>query len=297
MASSTLTAIDFTQESSLTHPSPPILSSRGTNWERLHLSLRPMPPLSVPEHYTTHHSICVHLGSRLKMQMTVDSQSKTVDLIPSAIGIYPANVWQAFEWHQETAFLDLFLEPSLITQAGIEHCGKDNIELVPILGSCSDPLIYQIAIALKAALEMDRSGSKLYADTMGNALAVHLVSRYSTRQAVTKQYAGGLSEQNLKQVTDYIHANLEQDLSLAELANLVQLSPYHFARLFKRSTGFAPHRYHIKCRVERAQQLLLAGDLGLAEIACVVGFASQGHLNYHFKRWVGATPTAFLQQQ
>jgi AraC family transcriptional regulator len=297
MTSSTLPTIDFTQESSLTHPYSPVISSRGANWDRLHLSLRPMPPLSVPEHYTTHHSICIHYGNRLKMQMTVDGQSKTVNLVPSAMGIYPASIWQKFEWHQETAFLDLFLEPSLITQAGIEHCGRDNIELIPILGSCSDPLIYQIVIALKSALEVDRSSSKLYADTMGNALAAHLVSRYSTRQSTMKGYAGGLGEQKLKEVIAYIHAYLDQDLSLAELASLVQLSPYHFARLFKQSTGLAPHQYHIKCRIERAKQLLLVGNLGLAEIACAVGFASQGHLNYHFKRLVGGTPTGFLQQR
>ncbi len=150
---------------------------------------------------------------------------------------------------------------------------------------------------LQLALYQAPSHSGLYADAMGSALAAHLVSRYSTRQPVIKHYSGGLTEPQLKIVTDYIHAYLDRDLSLAELASLVQLSSYHFARLFKQSTGLAPHQYHIRCRIERVKKLLLSRDLGLAEIACIVGFASQGHLNHHFKRRVGTTQKAFLQHQ
>ena len=85
-------------------------------------------------------------------------------------------------------------------------------------------------------------------------------------------------------------------MSLAELAAVVQLSSFHFAHLFKQTTGVSPHQYHIRCRVERAKQLLLTKNLTIAEVAYIVGFASQGHLNYHFKRLVGITPKAFLRQ-
>ena len=148
-----------------------------------------------------------------------------------------------------------------------------------------------------ASSQVERAGSKLYADAMANALVARLISHYSSRQPVIKHYPGGLTKQQLKRVTDYIHQYLEQDLSLAELANLVQLSPYHFARLFKRSTGLSPHKYLLQCRIDRVKQLLIARKLSLAEIACLVGFSSQGHLNYHFKRLVGVTPTAFVRQQ
>jgi AraC family transcriptional regulator len=75
------------------------------------------------------------------------------------------------------------------------------------------------------------------------------------------------------------------------------MSPHYFSRLFKRSTGFAPHQYLIKCRIERAKQLLLKGKLTIAEVAYSVGFANQGHLNYHFKRLVGITPKTMLRQK
>lgn len=99
----------------------------------------------------------------------------------------------------------------------------------------------------------------------------------------------------LRQVIDYINDHLDQDLGLAKLAELVQMSPHYFARLFKQSTGFAPHQYVIRCRVERAKQLLIQGKLTIAQVAYAVGFAHQSHLNRHFKRWLGVTPKALLE--
>jgi AraC family transcriptional regulator len=291
-----LPTIDYTQESSLTHPRPAIVSSRGAGWDRLQLCHFPTPAHAVPEHYSSHHVIFVNFGNRLDMQQTVDGRQETVDFAQGAIGIIPANVLQKFEWHQETSFLDLYLEPSLLTQTSIELSINDSIELAPKMGFC-DPLIFQMAAALKTSLEIDPSGSRLYANTMGGALAAHLISRYSTCKPAIKSCSGKLSAQQLKQVIVYINEHLDRNLSLIELANVAQLSSYHFARLFKQSTGLAPHQYHLQCRIDRAKQLMQTRDLGLAEIAYAVGFTSQGHLNYHFKRVVGVTPKAFLQQQ
>ena len=75
------------------------------------------------------------------------------------------------------------------------------------------------------------------------------------------------------------------------------MSPSYFSRLFKQSTGYAPHQYVIRCRVERAKKLLLQEKLTIADIAYSLGFAHQSHLNRHFKRLVGVTPKKFRQQK
>jgi AraC family transcriptional regulator len=74
------------------------------------------------------------------------------------------------------------------------------------------------------------------------------------------------------------------------------MSPYHFSRLFKQSTGHSPYQFVIKCRVERARELLLNSDLSIAQITYTVGFANQSHLTNHFKRMLGVTPKMVRQK-
>ncbi len=297
MSSSTST-IDtgFVKGINITLPRPPVLSSDDANWDRLYLVLCHEPPYTIPEFKPPFHTLCINYGKTVKVNATMDGRSLMKNSVLSDIGIYPAGLWQSFHWSAEASFLDLYLAPSLLTQTGLELCGKECVELLPKL-SCFDPLIYQISVALKMALEVDRKGSRLYADAMATALAAHLITNYSSHQLRIKQYSGGLPAQKLTQVIAYIHEYLAQDISLAELAGLVQLSPYHFARLFKQSTGMSPHRYHLQCRIDRAKQLLLERHLSITEVAHAVGFGSHGHLIYHFKQFVGATPKEFLQRQ
>jgi AraC family transcriptional regulator len=289
--------INFNQEEALSIlPCLPVVSSYTGGWERIQLAHYRQPAYSLPEHRLPYHVVCINLGKPVVLEQVIDGCYQTIHSVPSDIGLYPANLSQSFCWNSEAEFLQLYLEPTLLTQLSEEAWGQDRVELIPQLTTLFDPLLQQIALALKTALETDAAASRLYADVMANALAVHLLSRYSTRKRAIKQYSRGLSQQQLNQVTEYIHEHLNQELSLAKLAAVIQLSPYHFAHLFKQSTGISPHQYHIQCRVECAKQLLHKGGLAIAEIAQAAGFASQGHLNYHFKRLTGITPKMFLRQ-
>jgi AraC-like DNA-binding protein len=91
----------------------------------------------------------------------------------------------------------------------------------------------------------------------------------------------------------FADADLTEDLRLADLAAAVPLSPYHFSRLFKATTGLTPHRYVMRCRAEAARAMLARGHLGLDEIARRTGFADRAHLTRQFRRHFGTTPGAF----
>lgn len=121
------------------------------------------------------------------------------------------------------------------------------------------------------------------------------MQHYATQKPKFQEYSHGLSRHRLRQVIDYINAHLEKDLSLNELAGLVQMSPHYFSQLFKQSTGITPHQYVIRRRVERARELLVKGEMAIVEIACQVGFSSQSHLNFHIKRVLGVTPRDIQQ--
>jgi AraC family transcriptional regulator len=155
----------------------------------------------------------------------------------------------------------------------------------------SDTLVLQIALAMKASFE-DGSGCRLYAASMAHTLVVHLLSRFAYCK-VNNTKTPGLSQKQIRQVTEYVSDRLQSNLSLSELAACIALSPYHFARLFKQTTGMTPHQYVICQRVERAKYLLRQRELSVLEVALCCGFAHQGHLSKHFKHLTGFTPTAF----
>jgi AraC family transcriptional regulator len=272
-------------------PCLPLLSSYDANWENIQLAYFRQPAYSIPEHKSEQHVICINAGRSIWLEQKVDGRFEADRSLPGDMSIYPAHLWLTASWLEDAEFLQLFLEPSFLERVGYEVYGSDRVELIP--QSFLDPLIENMALALKTTLETNSFTSRLYADSMAQALAVHLLDRYSSQERSLHSYQKGLSKQHLQLTIDYIQEHLDRDLSLAELASVVQLSCYHFARLFKRSTGYSPHQYHVRCRIDRAKKLLNKDELSIADIAQIVGFANQGHLNYHFKRLVGLTPRKF----
>lgn len=166
----------------------------------------------------------------------------------------------------------------------------------PSLFATQDLLVLQIGLAFRKLLEQGQAQDSLYAESLAQTLGVHLLQHYGTRPIAPTPRQDGLSPAQLNRVIDYIAAYLNQDLSLHQLAALVEMSPHYFSELFKRSTGLSPHQYVIRARVRRAKQLLRQSDAAIATVAYQVGFANQSHLNRHFKRLVGVTPGQFRRQ-
>jgi len=82
-------------------------------------------------------------------------------------------------------------------------------------------------------------------------------------------------------------------LALGTLAELVDLSPYHFARAFKQSFGVPPHRYHVSRRIERAKELLAAPSSSVTDVALAVGFAETSSFSAAFRKTTGYAPSEY----
>jgi AraC family transcriptional regulator len=104
---------------------------------------------------------------------------------------------------------------------------------------------------------------------------------------------GALPVCRLRRVTEFIQENLDKDLPLSELAAVVCMSPYHFARLFKSSTGVPPHRFVVRQRIARARAVLTSPEPSIAQISRMVGFRTPSHFTTVFRRILGITPGAF----
>ena len=155
-----------------------------------------------------------------------------------------------------------------------------------------DPLISQLVSTIANEMEggfLDH----ILADALSTALAVQITRLCGNPAAIPAEPANGLSPERRKRVCDYIEAHLDDRLTLADLAGVACLSPYHFSRSFKQAVGVGPQRYVMHRRVERAKALMRRTDQPLALIAQEVGFADQSHLTSVFRREIGVTPGHF----
>lgn len=106
----------------------------------------------------------------------------------------------------------------------------------------------------------------------------------------------GLSRRAFTRACSFIAENLGERFTLDDLARQAGVSRFHFARLFRVSTGESPMAYLLKSRIERAKQMLLQDDRPVCEIAAALGFCDQSHLTRTFRRLTGLTPREFARQ-
>lgn len=106
-----------------------------------------------------------------------------------------------------------------------------------------------------------------------------------------------LSPRRLCRAIEFMLAHVAEDVSVERIAVAASLSVFHFSRAFRNTTGLSPYQYLLHCRVARVRELLLNGDLSLAEVAAQAGFADQSHMTNLFKRLAGTTPLRYRNQQ
>jgi AraC family transcriptional regulator len=164
-----------------------------------------------------------------------------------------------------------------------------------------DPLLTAMAVEAAAAAEDGASG-RLYADTLGAAMAFRLLRAHrASGTGSTKPSAicrNGLSPRARRATIAYMNDRLADDVTLNELASVAGLSTYHFCRAFKQTTGLAPYAWLTDRRMERAQELMVAHPkMGLTEIALSVGYQSQAALGAAFKRVTGVTPSQWRRER
>jgi AraC family transcriptional regulator len=273
-------------------PNPAVLASSG--WDSLHLELHQQPQFEIAEHQHTMHVIACGLTNidDRSGDRWLDGKRQTERRRSGDIAIIPAGSSHRCNWNTDVQFGILAIEPALLQQVGQDWVNPDRIELKPQFMNEQDPLIQGIFATLRSEIQIGGIGGYLLIDSLKMALAAHLLRNYCTTSPRIISPTG-LSSVQLGIITNYIKSNLQLDLTLVELSAIVQLSPYHFSRLFKKSLGMTPHQYIVQQRIDRAKYLLQFNDARISEIAVQVGFCDQSHLTRGFKQILGITPKQF----
>jgi AraC family transcriptional regulator len=135
-----------------------------------------------------------------------------------------------------------------------------------------------------------------YVESIGRMLSTHLLQAL-WRSDVLPDQAVGLSAAVLARVVGHIEEHVGDSLRLASLGRVAGLSSSHFGRLFKVSTGLAPHAYVLRRRVAKAEQLLLGTDKKEVEIASLCGFSDETLMARWFRRILQCRPSEIRAQR
>ena len=265
----------------------------GNVWKGIRLEQRHFEPSEHPEGSLTRHCVGLLLrGAKLLEVSWPGQRSTTWRVGPGSVNIMPAEIPFAARTRGAAEKIHVEIEPDFFSSVTRRAAPCERLELRPTFGA-EDPFISQLLLALRDEARAGNPGGALYGESLGTALVAHLVRRHSVCCQDLRQYRGGLPMNRLRFVTEYIEDNLETDLALLDLANILQMSVFHFARSFKQSTGLTPHQYVLRKRIERAKSLLVDQGLSIAEVALRCGFGSQSNFTTAFRRLTNATPGAY----
>jgi AraC family transcriptional regulator len=237
--------------------------------------------------------IAIHIGARTKLSCRRDGRNYLGTAVHGDIDIIPANTPSRWEMLDENDNSLLVILPPAFLRGVVDESGLDGARVeIRNRFQIRDAELERLGWAMKREMEFGCPSGRLYLDGLSLASASRLVARHSSVARQKETLNNGLAGRRLKQVLAFIEERLEEDISLAEIAEVAGISASHLNALFRLSMGLPVHRYLIQRRVERAKALLAQDHLSMAEIAASTGFAHQSHMARHMRRELGLAPRA-----
>ena len=266
-----------------------VVFKRKAAWDGIRLEHIRLNSGELPKHRHQEHTILISLTDGCRAELATSNGGMRGTQSRGNICVLPSGLEHQATLEGQSEHLALYLDPTVIRRATADAALPDNFEIVERY-TRHDPVISNVGMALLGELESQGLSGRLYAESLSNVLAVHLLRYYTNEKVPAPRFHGGLSGQKLRQVTDFIAENYANDIKLPELAHVAGMSSFHFAREFKRTTGTTPHQYLIKFRVERAKAFLSNDELPLIEVGLRSGFSHQSHFTRLFRKVTGTTP-------
>jgi AraC family transcriptional regulator len=214
---------------------------------------------------------------------------------PGTLCVMPRNVtteWAVDGWIH---LFHLYVPRPAFDRAVLEalDADPDKVQLMERI-YFHDPAVENMVRSCLFGFDWTDSADRIALGHVGRAMIATLVSRFTNRATHATRAVGGLSPAVGRRLVEFIDANLAAELAIDDLAREAGLSPFHFARAFKRTMGEGPHRFVSRRRIERAKQCLAAG-MPPAAVAAACGFSSQSHFTQRFRDFTGTTPAAFAR--
>ena len=207
------------------------------------------------------------------------------------VSIIPALQPHTVNWTRESELIAFFVSPALL-EAAAESAARGAGITIAENYAATDPVIRHLGTDLYEELTNGYGREKLYLESIALFLVTRLLSTYATVRT-SNDVRGSLLKAKLRRATEFMHDQFHEDISVSDIAAEVHISPFHFTRMFKQSTGRTPYQYLTSVRIDHAKQLLTETNSPIVEIGMAVGYESQSHFTTVFRTIVGVTPGAY----
>ncbi len=268
-----------------------VICVTGPEFEHFYAGYAQTKPQSVDTCMTMGDAVLLHYEGDTHLRTAFDGQIERDRAVRSGFCIQPHGAPAKFSWNgivrNAVYILSTALKRSVCDDLSVHD--PDRVAMRWVFNQ-HDPLIADIGKAVNTDLLAGSPLGRMYIDSLSQTLMLHLLRNYSTLTQTRALPEQGLTSQQRARVEDYMRANITRNMTLTELAAAVNLSPTHFARQFKLSTGRAPHQFLVQLRVSLARDLILSGQQSLATVAQQVGFADHSHMTRQFREVLGLTP-------
>jgi AraC family transcriptional regulator len=276
----------------LLHQAPEFHSDPDA-WPSVHVEQHRVGEVELSPVSPINHVFSVHLDGVNELEVADDGPFRLHRIGPGQVSLFPSGTIFASRTRSAGRFYTVSVTPQFFGNSSFPQENGQLTELIPQRG-IQDAVIKALCDRIRDEITAGHPNGRLYVESLAQALCAHVGRHYSRESSQpTPSVSGSLSHHQLRRALEFIREHLAEDLPLADIARSAGLSPFHFARRFKQTTGQAPHQFLIQQRIERARHLLGQSEIPLAEIAAQCGFCDQSHLTNHFRRLVGTTPRRY----
>jgi AraC family transcriptional regulator len=274
----------------------PRYSSSNLGWTSLSASVQHELAFRADIDPARHHLLVFHRNGGARVSGHAGEKAIRRSVPAGGIYFWPAEREFSVSLESGVETMHLYLHGDVFDECLRERSGDrlKGTQLLPEMG-VQDALLLEIGTEVSRLMESKAEGVGLYIDTLALAMSERLISRQLKRDAPWqgKLSSSALSPVRVHAITEYVDANLCEEINLSHLCALAGMSASNFVRRFSAALGQSPYQFVLSRRIELARRLLSRTDKSIADIALDCGFSHQEHLTNTFRRRVGTTPAAY----